>query len=179
MLYFTGIGSRDTIYETEGKWLEQATALLTKKGYWLRSGGATGADTFCEKGVYLNRKHIYLPWDYFNGHSADGINYFHITDSKILKEARLIAKKCHPVWDKLKPSHQDMHTRNVFQVLGHTLDQPSEFVLLSAEPNDNDGVSGGSNTAYQVAKLFDVPTFNVYNELGKHLFFEDLKCRLT
>lgn len=59
----------------------------------------------------------------------------------------------------------ELHTRNVYQIFGLNLDAPVEACIFYAEPKRNDTVSGGTNTAYQLAKMGNVPIIkNLYLE---------------
>lgn len=92
---YAGIGSRDTPKDILRR-MTNIAYKLQEKGYTLLSGGADGADTAFELGAG-KLKEIYLPWNNFNGHEVDNINYFLYKD-----EATEIAKKFHPVWNELK-----------------------------------------------------------------------------
>ena len=96
-MIYTGIGSR----ETPSHILQLMTSLaraFSDAGYYLRSGGAHGADSAFEEGA--SKSIIYLPWDGFNGRFVDGRTFVTIPSSsvKILSD---IASKYHPAWKKL------------------------------------------------------------------------------
>lgn len=69
----------------------------------------------------------------------------------------------HPAPDKLKQGPLLLHTRNIFQVLGEDLNTKSRFVILYAEPTYN-GVKGGTNTAFTLAEMHGIETFNLWDE---------------
>lgn len=60
----------------------------------------------------------------------------------------------------------ELHTRNVYQIFGLSLDEPVGACIFYAEPKRNGTVSGGTNTAYQLAKEGNVPII-------KNLFLEE------
>lgn len=167
-VYYTGVGSRDTP-KAQCLVLKAIGSMLSRSRYTLRSGGAEGADTAFEQGAleHLVRSpkqliDIYLPWDGFEGRKR-GLNYFVPEDQAhplIWKEATRIAKSTHPDWDACSKGAKTLHTRNVFQVLGHTLDDPSKFLVCWA-PVDRKGVpKGGTATAWNIAKAHGVKCFN-------------------
>lgn len=51
----------------------------------------------------------------------------------------------------------ELHTRNVYQVYGVNLDEIVIACIFYAKPKSRDTVSGGTNTAYQLAKQAKVP----------------------
>ena len=134
--------------------------VMSQDLYVVRSGGAEGADTAFEVGAGANTE-IYLPWDNFNHHtSQDGVHL----DSQVLfnyKKAQYIASLHHPAWNKLQDSHKKLHTRNVYEVLGFNLNDPSMCLICWAEPVGS-GVKGGTATAVSIAKEYGVPVYNLY-----------------
>lgn len=152
--FYTGIGSRDTPPEV-GVVMTKIAQFLYEEGYVLRSGGARGADTFFERGVddeagkeiYLARKN-----DFGNKSARYGV----------CDKALELAESIHPNWNapgmvSNNRHGQYLHARNCYQVLGQTLDNPSEFLLCWTEG----GLSkGGSRTAIKLAERNDVPVFN-------------------
>jgi len=148
MKYYTGIGSRQCP--------EPILALMTdiafyfrNKGYTLRSGGASGADSAFEAGAGSN-KEIFLPWKGFNKSKNP---YIEIPD-----EAYKIAGEFHPVWDKLKNAVQRLHARNVMQILGRDLKTPSNLVICWTKDGK---MIGGTAQALRIAKACEIPIFNL------------------
>lgn len=166
--YYTGVGSRETPAEIL-KLIKRIACKLAEEGYHLRSGAADGADTAFEEGFFdwlisTNGEgpalaSIYIPWAGFN--STKGVSY----PEGVLKiggslAARLIAEEVHPAWDKCSQGAKALHTRNVSQVLGDDLTTPSSFLICWAPPTKT-GVKGGTNTAWQLAKRYNIPCFNL------------------
>ena len=148
MKYYTGIGSRDTPEHV----LEEMTQLARefgKRGWTLRSGGASGADTAFEEGA--GAKEIYLPWAGFNGN-----------DSKLYqpagKESFEIAARFHPAWERCSDTVRKLHARNVHQVLGQDLKTLSEVVVCWTHGGN---LVGGTAQALRIAKHYDIPIFNL------------------
>ena len=167
MRYYTGVGSRETpamILDL----MQEIAFKLACDGYVLRSGGADGADLAFQKGWERGKRltpaEIFIPWDGFNGfsHGQDGVVYTlnKMTNSQ---QAERIASEIHPVWDRLSRGAKALHTRNVYQVLGKTIYEPSRFLICYAKPTKTGG-SGGTNTAVQVALQHGVKVFNLYEQ---------------
>lgn len=151
---YTGIGSRKTPENILTMMTKTAT-LLCRQGYTLRSGGAAGADSAFEAGVYNHKKEIYLPYKNFNGNKSTLYNLDNYD------EARKIAKKYHPAWHVLTTSGKQFHTRNVYQILGADLESPTDFVVCWT----SDGkASGGTGQALRIAKSLAIPIYNLYIE---------------
>ena len=164
MYYYTGVGSRETPPEIL-EILRQTAKRLGKAGYTLRSGGADGADDAFEQGASFSgfSRNIYLPWNGFNGRPTDGKIYINAECSPLFQQAVKIAEEIHPAWDKCSNGARQLHTRNVFQVLGDDLQTPSKFLICWAIPAGKNGnVKGGTNTAVKLAQEYSVPVRNLY-----------------
>lgn len=114
----------------------------------LRSGGADGADAAFEAGAG-DDKQIFLPWKRFNRNMSP--LYTPSVD------AYAVASRIHPVWDRLSSGAKLLHARNVHQVLGPNLNEPSEFLVCWTMGG---GVTGGTATAIKVALEHGVPVYN-------------------
>lgn len=153
MIYYAGIGSRETPLEIQ----EYFTILgkyFAKLGFTLRSGGADGADKSFEIGCdkVKGRKEIYLPWNNFNGSGSDLIVY----NSKAFETAQ----RFHPYWHNLKDGAKKLQARNSHQVLGWDLETPSSFIICYTK---NGKLVGGTAQALRIAKHYNIPVFNTGN----------------
>ena len=151
---YAGIGSRSTpedIQEAMGAF----AAVLSDRGFTLRSGGAPGADTAFEVGCDRmdGRKEIFLPWKRFNHHPS---HYFRPSP-----EAFAIASELHPQWARCNYAARSLHARKVHQILGADLQAPVGFVLFWA-PEYEGIVTGGTATAVKLARVHRIPVFNLY-----------------
>lgn len=164
--FYTGIGSRKAPLPI----LKRAQGLgkeLALKGFTGRSGKAEGMDEAFMKGfgeAGSGRFVNYLPYPSFRESLAlpAGCSDISHYPNDAWKEAVLIARDIYGKgWFEITPGARDLHTRNVFQVLGDDLKTPSEFLLYWAEPKGRNAVKGGTNTAFQVAREFNVPSFKV------------------
>lgn len=162
-LIYTGVGSRKT--PTDILILMSKIARdLANRGWLLRSGAADGADNAFESGhiqaSFNNRiplkTEIYLPWRNFNGHTSTrtpedlGEECYH--------NAEIMAKLVHPAWNTLSQGARKLHARNVWQVLGKDLGQPSNLLICWTE---NGEVKGGTATAIKLANSFNIPVVNL------------------
>lgn len=177
-MYYTGIGSRETPNNIV-KTMRQLAMHLAFTGYKLRSGKADGADYAFQKGLEIVEKstefqceaEIYIPWKKFNDkyNSKWDVVLGSIGNENTAEE---IVSEIHPAWEKLSQGAKKLHTRNVYQVLGKDLDNPSSLLIAYAEPTKN-GVKGGTNTAWQLAIEKDIPCFNLWNkgEINKIIYY--------
>jgi len=157
---YTGVGSRETP-DPVAREMRQIAAALARAGWTLRSGGAPGADTFFEEGarsVPEARMEIFLPWKGFNGNTSA---LFGVTP-----RALEIASQIHPRWDYLSPAAMKLHGRNVYQVLGRTLDRPSQAVICwtkdgATNAAQTSSATGGTGTAIRLASRYGVSVFNL------------------
>lgn len=167
-LYYTGIGSRKTPGHI-GNFSELSPlALLERWGYCLaklnfilRSGGADGADIAFESGCDLAEgdKEIYLPWKNFNNSNSE---LFYIPS-----EAFEIAGDIYgATWKYQKPATKKFMARNMMQVMGIGLDEPSTFVLCWTPDGCTSKAArtketGGTGQAIAYANEMEIPIFNL------------------
>ena len=161
-MFYTGIGSRQTPQPYLDLMRDYAIYLRDKA--IVRSGGADGADTIFEQ--YSAKKEIYLPSNTYNGRKADNLQY--IFDYRQLKEARKLLDIYYLGYRSTKQFINDLHARNIFQVLGLYFDKPSSF-LICYTPDGLEDLnytkhSGGTRTAIFVAYTNNIPIFNIKNK---------------
>ena len=142
---YTGVGSRETPPEI----LAVMTRLAEKLrafGYVLRSGGAVGADQAFERGAGT-RKNIFYAGD-------------------ATPAAIAMAAKIHPAWSRCSDYAKRLHGRNMFQVLGASLSEPSAFLICwtpdgAVGGSDCSIKTGGTATAIRAASAHGVPVYNL------------------
>lgn len=161
-LYYAGIGSRITNRHIMER-MRQLAIRLASCGYFLRSGGAEGADTAFEVGANCGggQVELWLPWPEFKGRS--GVGLFPTA------EHIAIAATLHPVWHQLPRYAKYLHARNVGQILGHDCQSPVQFVICwTADGCESEATrtkhTGGTGTAIVLAHRHNIPIFNLYNE---------------
>lgn len=148
--YYSGIGSRETPDEV-GRVMANIAQQLEQDGYILRSGAATGADSFFEEGVQdPQNKEIYLPDKDFNGSTSQLFG--------VSPEALEMASTIHPAWDRCKPFVRKLHARNCYQVLGKDLRTPADFVICWTQYGK---IVGGTATAIRLAQRHGIPVLNL------------------
>jgi len=187
--WYTGVGSRDTPVPILAL-MFLLGRVLTDYGWRLRSGGARGADSAFYEGARMsevfheNLPAIYLPFNgMFNGAQRvwedPSAGIIDASKFECWQAAEEIAYRTRGSWAKgkgeLTQAGKALHTRNVFQVLGETLDAPSRFLICWALPRSNGAVAGGTNTAVKLATAYGVKVINLYHpeEYNRMLDFLD------
>lgn len=168
---YAGIGSRETPHDV--LLLMNAVARkMAKRGWILRSGGATGADqAFLSGAIEAHKQHhsveTYLPWAKFEFDALHGIDLGdrrHIARFEPAPWTFPIAAQHHPRWATLSHGAQRLHARNVHQVLGYepvgdTFDVSKLIVCWTP-----DGLaSGGTGQALRIAKAHGVQIRNLHD----------------
>ena len=154
--FWTGVGSRECPHTAFMLGI-RVGKLMRRYALDMGGGDAIGMDKAFITGMNdWNRIHAYSvkPKEHF----IDG------TQCERFEEAMAIAKSLHPNWKACTPWARSLHARNVFQVLGPNINEPSEFVVFWAEPQGRNTheVKGGTNTAVKVAYEWDIPLYNLY-----------------
>ena len=159
-MIIAGVGSRDTIPSVLRD-MRRIGEYCRFHNITVRSGHAGGADEYFEKGAQEACLAIY-PWTGFNTDpNKDGF----ITNAKVLvykhnSATEEIARKYHPKYDYLKASVKKLMCRNVWQVLGETLNSPVKFVVCWTEGAMGEG---GTGQAIRVANGYGIPVYDMGN----------------
>lgn len=133
----------------------------------LRSGGANGADMAFEEGcdAVSGNKAIYLPWKGFNDNNSELY--------EVDKLALGVAEYVYGIerWKLIKPSVKNLMARNIYQITGNKLINPtySKFVVCyTPDGCENDKSrtrkTGGTGQAISLASMLDIPVFNLKND---------------
>ena len=148
MKSYTGIGSRKTP-ENVQEVFTIISLVLEEKGFIVRTGDADGADHSFRKKT--KNKKVYTA-----------------NDAK--KKDFHIAERIHPNWQACSEYAKKLHTRNLYQVKGDNLDEPSEFLLCWTKEGKP---IGGSRTAIVYAQENQIPVFNFgdHKQLEKFIKF--------
>ena len=176
--YYTGIGTR---IENLPKGIEhlmvQMGKGLAKRGYILRSGGASGADEAFERGCIEaeGAAEIFLPWIRFRDRcqAVGECRYYTLAPSKF-EEARkfFVGSGIISHFGSMSDSSKKFHARNYYQVTGKT-GQHSDFVVYYAPVNIKGEPLGGTRTAVMRARHLGIPTYNLGNEVELLAFEND------
>lgn len=174
-MFWTGIGSRQVPDDVIANMVKFGYEMAST-GMCLRSGKASGSDTGFQIGVetFLLKKgnenlplmEIYIPWNRFDNYRVKIVTHDIIgPDQASWPQAKQIAKQIHPNPKALKDAALSLHARNVYQVLGTHLTEPSEFVIFYADEH-NGVVKGGTATAVHLARKHNIPTYNIKTDNG-------------
>lgn len=168
-LFYAGIGSRDTPCDVL-LLMSMIGSYMAKTGFTLRSGGATGADSFFESGCDREggAKEIYLPWNGFNGYKVDLVSVF----GGVSNEALCLASQFHPAWHRCTHAARTLHARNCYQILGRNLDNPVKLVLCWTPGARGEG---GTGQAIRIARHYNIPV----HDLADPLVRQDIETGLT
>lgn len=175
----TIVGSRKAP-DSVVKWFTKISEELLRRGWTCRSG-------LCPEGIDYSltaaviqlqaeevevNAELYLAWDGFDGYRNGDLDGTVISAKKLpcYEKAVSLAKGVHPKWGFLTNGGKLLHSRNPFQVLGKDLASPSDVVLLWA-PIAGKSVTGGTRTAYEIAKNSSIPIYNGFapNEVEDYL----------
>lgn len=160
-LYYTGIGSRETPKHILDIMSEMAYKLSNTGIFILRSGYADGADKAFSDGVGDGEMEVYIPWRGFNGtYNVKDSRIISLMDieNDIVKRAEEIAMSHHPRWNVLSDGAKKLHTRNVFQIMGKNLDNPSSVVVCYTHEASG---RGGTGQAIRIAKSLGIPIYDL------------------
>ena len=152
-MIIAGIGARKTPQE----FLEIFEAVgqeALKRGWYVRSGHADGADYAFELGAKENCI-VYLPWKSFN------------SDKPVLGEAVCVdlredvlemVYRHEPYAMECNIGIKRIKARNVYQVLGVDLQKPSDIVVCWTPEGK---IVGGTGLAMKLARKANIPIINV------------------
>jgi hypothetical protein len=80
-----------------------------------------------------------------------------------------IAGELHPAWNRCSLYAKRLHGRNSFQVLGKSLDRPSDMLICwtpdGCESHAGRSIkTGGTGTAISIANKYGTPIYNLKNK---------------
>jgi hypothetical protein len=165
---YTGIGSRRTPPATLAL-MERIAARQARAGWVLRSGGSPGADQAFARGAHAGggRLELYLPWPEFEldaraagGSSPARVQVF----ERPAGSAYELASRFHPRWRERSPQERALLARDAHEVLGATLESPSDLVVCWTADGSLDGdglLDDGTGQALRIAAASGVPVFNL------------------
>lgn len=190
---FAGIGTSnlaevrsdvpELAYKTAA-WLASISRRQSDVVFQMTSGNCVGMDAAFQNGFALAvqkgfnvaaNHHIYMPFAGF------GIPVNHGTGTYLMPNdprldwtgAKELAIKHHAVWQSMLDNGHDMKKtaqpfliRDVFQVLGHDLQQPVDFVLCATIFGEERKAqctrqTGGTAMAISIADAYNIPVFNM------------------
>lgn len=179
-MWYAGVGSRDTP-DHIGVIMTNLAREMELCHWKLRSGGATGADTFFEDGVeHVNNREIFIHKEYAHGrrHSlANNVyNAQRYTDWPV---AMQMASEIHSKWHMCSDDAKGLHARNIYQVLGPGMNPKtySSLLVCWAIPDIHGTPEGGTRTAWRVAEMYGIPRFNLAVRADRDRIEQWLKSR--
>lgn len=189
---YTGVGSREAPNYICDLMTELGT-FLCDRGYRLRSGGADKSDESFYNGAIKSARfneigaEIYLPFNGFTVREGRVKLYQNLSQGLMdasrfpnIEQAREIGLAARGGPYGLGRGGIALHSRNPYQVLGMDLQSFSRFVFFWAKPVGNAGkVSGGTNTAVQIALARNIPVCNLYTPEGLTFAENFLRGRTT
>ncbi len=163
-MIYAGIGARGTPKDINDEFEDIALTLARLK-YTLRSGGAIGADSAFEKGCDFGngKKEIWYPWQF---KAKDTSPY--ILEGVIPEPVITIAMSIYDRWGSSTNTVQRLHARNVYQILGHNLTTPVDFVVCWTDRLDTN--TGGTQFGLHLAHCYGIKTYNFHKFEEKILF---------
>lgn len=141
--------------------MESFGYFMAVRGWLLRTGGAPGADQAFERGCDEagGDKLLCLPWDGFERRHGF-VPERHSEPWELALSILCRACRTGPsFWATTRrPSVEKLIVRNVFQVLGTDLRQPSRFVVCWTRGGRR---IGGTSYGIQVAEYYSIPVINL------------------
>lgn len=181
--WYAGVGSRETPQDV---WdlMYQIGFYMAYSGWGLSSGGAVrkpdgpaGTDSAddgflrgalaCPNLNPATMLRIYLinsRWEHYKPDPARGF-YSSRDFTETWDKASEIALGVRGSWEGLKADGIALHTRNVFQCMGHDLVSPVRETICWAQPVGRQGmVKGGTNTAVKLSLARGISVMNLYTD---------------
>jgi hypothetical protein len=171
------IGSREAPVDVISL-LEATGQCLCDLGIAVSSGDADGCDKAGVRGAMRSSSwplvgaRVFLPSHkvtYPNGFTRYADNYIYYDASQFpnIEEARAMAFRARGSFHGLYEKGIALHSRNSYQILLDDLKTPVASVVFYAQPVGKKGlVSGGTNTAVQIARLHNIPLINLATDEG-------------
>jgi len=150
-VFYAGVGSRDTPTGDIADLMREMAGMAAEDGWLLRSGGATGADTFFHEGALAAgvKSEIFRHNRKFNGPEQ----VFETRDVHYR-----LAISVHPAATRLSEWALGQHARNGCQVFGPDFTVPSSIVICWTKDG---GYNGGTAQAMRYADLAGIPILNL------------------
>lgn len=176
MKAYAGIGAREINVGLQIEFVKIGRR-LAQAGLTLRSGGAQGADLSFEWGADdgNGKKEIFLPWKGFNHNKS-----ILVLPEPIPTNIVSIARGIYPHWDYVTEPVRRLHARNVMQILGWDLNDPSAFVVCYTERPYNDPKAvGGTLFGIKLAEANDIPVYNFFVRGDRERFYKMMEILIN
>ncbi|QBJ02806.1 DprA-like DNA recombination-mediator protein [Pseudomonas phage Psa21] len=175
-----GVGSR-TVPEWALELMIRLGRTYTDLGYQMSSGDAWDSDRAFLYGAAQSKRYqeigakVYLHKDGTNGRWIKDNPFYYdasLFDTTVATTARSMAILARGSTWGLNETGLALHTRNVYQIHGINLDELVKAIYFYAEPLGKTKVSGGTNTALQLAVKAGVP-------IVKNLYYQETVDEIT
>lgn len=145
---YTGIGSRVTPLKFT-KLMSNIAEILDSLGFQLRTGDARGADRAFS--------------DSSKNHEIYGPDMAQYNYSKWCEAEKIMSEFCfEKSLENMNDAIRRLVVRNTFQILGHSLDKPTAFVVCwTPTPDPFAPGAGGTRYACRLARSLDIPVINL------------------
>ena len=151
---YAGVGARRTP-PTVLAGMQDMARELADAGWYLRTGGAAGADNAFARGAPPGQRSVWVPWRGYNGRQSFACTVLREDQLGIMRRA---AARHHPAWERCPPRVRDLHARNVMVVLGSGMAYPADAVICWTERGR---VTGGTGMTIRIARAHGIPVFNL------------------
>ena len=151
---YAGVGARRTPPAVLDSMRDMARELAAR-GWHLRTGGATEADSAFAHAVPAGQRTVFVPWRGYNGWDAAKCRVLGAAEIRTMRNA---AAPYHPAWERCPGRVRDLHARNVAVVLGADMGQPVDAMVCWT---DRGRVSGGTGMAIRLARQQGLPVLNL------------------
>ena len=153
-LVFAGIGSRKTPHATLVA-MRTISETLCRTGWFLRSGGAQGADSAFAAGAPAGQRLICLPWPGFQNLSGPDT---WTLDAAARPRLEAAIAPVHPKWRYLRDGARKLHARNAAIIAGPAANAPADLVVCWTPGGAE---IGGTATGIRYARTLGVPSLNL------------------
>lgn len=158
------IGTRNP---TEGQYayIRMLALSLVGQGVEVATGNADGIDNAAVTGacqINPRKLWVYLPWATYNSQYIEDYPEIHVL-TYLSKAALTSVDIFHPYAKKLTEGARKLHARNYGIIKEPTVD------AVIACPSEK---GGGTAQGMRIAKAFDIPLFDITNDVGRHKLIE-------
>ncbi len=179
MIPITTVGSRNILNQEVYQKLQLIGIRIVQAGGMIREGDAIGSDKAFQTGALYAAEQMKLPLveireTYLHEvrtrtgseHNPD-IGVYSLPKLPHQDLAYKIAEMIHPAWEHCNDIARALHARNCYQVMGKDLLSPSHHLFCYAPPTSEGSISGGTRTAFELARMLGIPRANLYLKANK------------
>ena len=186
---YAGIGTRGNkgkLPKGVKEKLAKIAKSLEKQGLTLRTGEGVGSDAAFKNAVKdSSKRKVYTKYHaakntWGEGKTSTGPQAFKImvhtlpdvNDHVVLKNGKLKVKNS---GNDVKTTTKQLYARNCFQILGGNLKSPVDFIVCYSPLDEDGNPTPGTRYSLYLAKLMNIPVFNLAEEGAEEKFLEWMK----